>query len=268
MAIKIKPHKTEEYEVAQSKHPFVGKLPTRALLLGPSGSGKTILLQNLILDIYRNCFSRIFIFSASINVDPVWLPVKKYIANEIGQDERKEPCFFEHYHESQMESIIENQHKLIQHMKANKMKKLFQILVVLDDVADDKQLCRNSRMLNSLYVRGRHDAISVISSVQFYHALQPCIRINATQLYVFKLRNQKDLESVVEALSALVNKETIMQLYKVATADPHSFWYIDLVAKDPDKMFYKNFDSRLVVRENESEAHDPGASKAHEIISR
>jgi hypothetical protein len=76
------------------------------------------------------------------------------------------------------------------------MKRLFQILILLDDVADDKQLCRNSRLLNSLYVRGRHDAISVITSVQYYHTLSPVIRVNATQLYVFKLRNQRDLESL------------------------------------------------------------------------
>ena len=31
-------------------------------LQGPSGSGKTVLLQNMILDLYNNCFSRIYIF--------------------------------------------------------------------------------------------------------------------------------------------------------------------------------------------------------------
>ena len=45
---------------------------------GPSGSGKSILLQNMILDIYEKCFSRIYIFSPSINVDyQTWEPVKK-----------------------------------------------------------------------------------------------------------------------------------------------------------------------------------------------
>ena len=48
----IKPMKTEEYEVDQSKYPHVAKLPTRALILAPSGGGKTILIQNMILDIY------------------------------------------------------------------------------------------------------------------------------------------------------------------------------------------------------------------------
>ena len=73
----IKPIKLKEYEVKQSKYNVVSKLPLRAIILGPSGSGKSILLQNMILDLYDKCFKRIYIFSASINVDhQTWAPVK------------------------------------------------------------------------------------------------------------------------------------------------------------------------------------------------
>ena len=76
----IKPIKLKEYEVKQSKYNVASKLPIRSIILGPSGSGKSILLQNMILDIYKNCFSRVFIFSPSINVDyQTWEPVKKYL---------------------------------------------------------------------------------------------------------------------------------------------------------------------------------------------
>ena len=69
----IKPIKLKEFETKQSKYEMVPKLPFRSVILGPSGSGKTILLQNMILDIYRDCFSRIYIFSPSIDVDATWL---------------------------------------------------------------------------------------------------------------------------------------------------------------------------------------------------
>ena len=75
----IQPIKLKEYETKQSKYPVVPQIPVRSVILGPSGSGKTILLQNMILDIYRNCFSRIYIFSPSIDVDATWTPVKLYI---------------------------------------------------------------------------------------------------------------------------------------------------------------------------------------------
>ena len=55
----IQPIKLKEFETKQSKYDMVPKIPFRSVILGPSGSGKTILLQNMILDIYRNCFSRI-----------------------------------------------------------------------------------------------------------------------------------------------------------------------------------------------------------------
>ena len=76
---KIEPTHVQEYVAKQSKYEVCSKLPTRSVILGPSGSSKTVLLQNMILDVYRDCFSRIFIFSPSIEVDQTWGPVKKYI---------------------------------------------------------------------------------------------------------------------------------------------------------------------------------------------
>ena len=74
----IKPIRLKEYEVKQSKYNVAAKLPVRSIILGPSGSGKSILLQNFILDIYKDCFSRVYIFSPSINVDyQTWEPVTK-----------------------------------------------------------------------------------------------------------------------------------------------------------------------------------------------
>ena len=72
----IKPIQTVEYESKQSKYEHCGKLPIRSIILGPSGSGKTVLLVNMILDIYKKCFNRVYIFSPSIRVDTTWGPVK------------------------------------------------------------------------------------------------------------------------------------------------------------------------------------------------
>ena len=95
----IKPINTSitQYHTRQSKYDNAARLPRRSIILGPSGSGKTVLLTNMILDIYKNCFSRIYIFSPSINVDSVWIPVKKYIEHEMNIDPRKEQCYFEEY---------------------------------------------------------------------------------------------------------------------------------------------------------------------------
>ena len=65
----IKPYKTKEFDSKQSQYEHADKLPMRAIALGPSGSGKTILLQNMILDVNKGAFARIYIFSPSIDVD-------------------------------------------------------------------------------------------------------------------------------------------------------------------------------------------------------
>jgi predicted AAA+ superfamily ATPase len=92
---KIQPIKVQEFEVKQSKYEMVPKLPIRSIILGPSGSGKTILLQNMILDIYRGCFSRIYIWSPSIDVDATWIPVKSYIEKEMRvKHTKEEPIYY------------------------------------------------------------------------------------------------------------------------------------------------------------------------------
>ena len=90
----IKPIKLKEYETKQSKYDMVPRIPFRSVILGPSGSGKTILLQNMILDLYRDCFSRIYIFSPSIEVDTTWSPVKQYIEHNMKVKHSKEEPIF------------------------------------------------------------------------------------------------------------------------------------------------------------------------------
>ena len=55
-APKIEPIKSKEIDTKQSKYPMVPQIPFSSVMLGPSGSGKAISLQNMILNIYRNCF--------------------------------------------------------------------------------------------------------------------------------------------------------------------------------------------------------------------
>ena len=49
----IKPIKTKQYDVPESRYKQAGKLPFRSIILGSSGSGKTILLQNMIIFFFK-----------------------------------------------------------------------------------------------------------------------------------------------------------------------------------------------------------------------
>ena len=72
----IAPIQHIEYECKQSKYgEHVPKLPMRSMILSPSSGGKTVLLQNMMLYIYRGCFKIIYIFSPSIDIDHTYMAV-------------------------------------------------------------------------------------------------------------------------------------------------------------------------------------------------
>ena len=136
-------------------------------------------------------------------------------------------------------------------MKASNRKKLFSILIVIDDFADDAVFTRQSKLLHSLYTRGRHNSISTIVSTQKFAAIHPIIRVNATSFIVYRLRNQKELDAMVEEVAGLTGKKELIEIYKVATAEEYSFLYVNLAARNVGEMFFKNFTGRIELEDIE-----------------
>ena len=96
------------------------------------------------------------------------------------------------------------------------MKKLYQVLVVIDDFADTPQL-------------------------QF--------------LCCWRLRNQHELDAVIEELSALLPKEQLYRLYEQATREPYSFLFVYYL-KPKNEMFFIRFEERFAL---EKDADGSGA---------
>ena len=44
-----------------------------------------------------------------------------------------------------------------------------------------------------------------------------------THLFIYRLRNYSDLEAIVEELSAIYDKKTLLEIYHQAVAEPYSF---------------------------------------------
>ena len=113
----ILPAKVKEYTCEQSKYKIAPELPMRAIAYGPSGSGKSVLLQQLILDVYRGCFERIYIWSPSIDIDHVWDLVKTCIRKDLGVDTKKENCFFPTYDPKELSEVMDRQFKFAEWQK-------------------------------------------------------------------------------------------------------------------------------------------------------
>ncbi len=159
--------------------------------------------------------------------------------------------YYDEYDPEALEKIISTHKKVIEYQKSKKEKnKLFSILVVVDDFADNADMCRNSRLLHALFVRGRHCQISTIVSTQKFTAIHPIIRVNASELYVFRLRNYSDLQTFLDELGGVVGDEqTLLEMYKEATNTPYSFLYCRLTEKDKNQMFYINFNKRIAIED-------------------
>jgi hypothetical protein len=249
-SLDIKPIDLKEFSCKQSVHNHIPKVPVRMLLLAPSGSGKTVLLSKLILNIYRGCFERVYMFSPSIDLDSTWLPVKKYQTDTMKVIEKdNEKLYFDNYDPEDLERIIDTQHKVTKLVKSQGRKKLFSILVVVDDFADQPDFTRKSKLLHALFTRGRHNSISTVVSTQKFVAIHPIIRVNATSLIVYRLRNNKELESFLEEVSGLTGKKELLEIYRLATKEEYSFLYVNLSARTVNDMFFQNFTKKIEIED-------------------
>ena len=62
-----------------------------------------------------------------------------------------------------------------------------------------------------------------------------------THLFIYRLRNYNDLESIVEELSAIYDKKTLLQIYHEAASEEYSFLYVNTMSKDKRKMSMTRF---------------------------
>ena len=123
----------------------------------------------------------------------------------------EEKLYFDNYNPADLEHIIETQHKVILLQKKQKHSHLFSVLVIVDDFADDPSFSRHSKILHSLFTRGRHNNISTIVSTQKFTAVAPIIMVNAAFLVVYRLRTAKDLETFLEELSAMLPERNLLK---------------------------------------------------------
>ena len=74
------------------------------------------------------------------------------------------------------------------------MKKLYQVLIICDDLADVPQLHRPNGALDTLFIRGRHMQISTWVSSQKLRLISAAARVNMQFLCCWRLRNQHELD--------------------------------------------------------------------------
>ena len=72
------------------------------------------------------------------------------------------------------------------------------------------------------------------------------LRVNAQALVIFRLRNGLERDAILEELSGIYDKKTLMEMYTLATAEPYSFMYVNLSASRVEDMFWLKFLQRMI----------------------
>ena len=211
------------------------------VFLAPSGMGKTTTLISMLLGPYRRCFDQIHVFSPSVDIDSAWGPVKEFAEHLQGSS------FHSEWDEPALRKILEEQKERIKQLKDAKTKKpLPQILTIIDDHADNPIMHSATGILTTLFIRGRHFGSSCWLSSQKLTAISTVARVNFRFLCVWRLRNQKEIIALMEELSAIYPVKVLHEMYETAVAEPHSFWYINLVQKRKEDMFYLRFEQKMI----------------------
>lgn len=195
-------------------------LPFRILVVGGSGSMKTNLICDMICRM-NDTFGNIKIITKAqeplydflkMKIPPSHLQVTEGISTT-----------------PDLSDFEEDEMKSLQH------------LVVFDDlVLEDKRL--QERLIAPYFIRGRKVAkgINTVYISQSYYGVPSVIRKNLTHIFMKKLSNNRDLNSILQEYNLGCDRDELMKMYKDATADNESFLMIDLAAK-PKERFRKNY---------------------------
>ena len=244
----LKRPKEVTFEFPQPPAPYPPSQRSGAFI-GPSGVGKTTTAISMLMGPYKHCYSRVYVFSPSCapGIDPAWDAWRKHVKVHMRVPD-DEQTMWDTWEPETLERLIERHKKVNAHLKHKKHKKGYVILVLVDDFADagEKVMHSSTNILTSLFVRWRHLGCACWLLTQKLRVVSLICRTNFCWMLIWRLRNSKELLSILEEMDALVDRKLLNEMYNMATSEKHSFWYINLL-NERDSMFYKNFEQRFAI---------------------
>ena len=146
------------------------------------------------------------------------------------------------------------------------------MLWVFDDLVDDERVMHNKHnLIATLAIRSRHFGGNLWVATQKFRALANVIRINLTALCIWPaLSNRLERKAVIEEISGRYSPEQIEELLQHVAMRPHGFLFVDLKARDPNKMFQDSLVTYLrpVGKEQNGSATAAAASGASPLLGK
>ena len=210
-------------------------------------------------------FNLIIIYCKTINDDDKW---DHLLCKGIDQ---------EFIHTSYSEEHVMEQYETISVLKEKFPQ--FRTLMIFDDMISDNVSNKHKiDMIAQLAVMGRHKGISVLFATQYYKALAPAVRTNATHVLVFFQSNGDEFDKIQKANCAHLSPQTFLRIYNQVFEgnDPHQtggtgekpFLQINNTRELKDR-YWKNWNTPIQIEGysdlgTKKDIEDPSSSSSEE----
>lgn len=234
-------------------------IPLSLGIIAPKGSGKSTLISNMLLDpnIFRNKYSKVFIYSPTFMGDPVYTEVD--------------------IPEEQIFSTIED--KDLQYMIDMKMSEEYMddnFLIVFDDIISDKHI-KSSSILKQLLLNSRHHGnyneqtgeqagFTIIYTTQHMKSIPAYARQNMSYVICFKTNNHESIKLLYQEYYASLSYDKFLKIYNYCTSEKYNFIMTDgtNIWKNYDLIKFKdnkNDNDNKIVEDNKIDNNDKNIEK-------
>ena len=211
-------------------HHIIPNVIFRALFIGKTMSGKSNLIIFLLNQkkYYKRFFDEIHIFCPTVHDDATY---KQYM------DETKDTVIpHEEIDEETIMQTMEEQKRTIDKMGIRFSKN---ILFIFDDIITDGAF--KKKFMKDLFFRGRHYNINIFLSSQSYKEVPRALRLQASNIFVFKPSADEVLRLAEEQTNALCDKKLLSLIIEDATKEKYSFIHINKQT-DPENWYRQGLD--------------------------
>jgi hypothetical protein len=165
---------------------------------------------------YGNYFHYILVFSPTAGSED-----DTYDALKIPQEN-----FVKEFDPYILEMLIESRKEMIKAKGIEYVAKRSRVLIIFDDIIANRQFLHSSEAL-TLFSLLRHYLCSVIILIQSYTKIPRALRIQANATILFPSQ-RNEIEILKDELCPCsLNKKEFQKVIEHATADKHSFLYIN-----------------------------------------
>lgn len=227
MASKIRKYVEKENSKFEQKFQNLPNLIDHSLILGSTYSGKTYLLKAMLLNIYKNVFHNIKIFSRTIkheNFGELFNLNKEDLIEDLSKEN--------------IEKLTEEDSQIFLESKGRYLS-----LYIFDDIG---RLLRQGDFFENFITVCRHSGIKVILLSQYMVQVTPGVRTQFSNIIFSPVMNKENIK-ITSSLTSFSNKELgdYIDFLKKVNENTGVKNFIMYNKKNPTKLFIVNTNKNL-----------------------